>query len=76
MSKTISLQQSVMQDVVALMDDNRSMKLLKKFLEKLKNKRKGNTNQLNDLREAFHELKLVKQGKSRDVPAEELLREL
>ena len=36
MSKSISLQQSVMQDVVSLMNDNGAMKKLQAFLKELK----------------------------------------
>lgn len=35
MDETIKLQQSVMQDVVSLMDDNDAMRKLKKYLRKL-----------------------------------------
>lgn len=35
MDDTITLQQSVMQDVVSLMDDNDAMRKLKKYLRKL-----------------------------------------
>ena len=35
MDETITLQQSVMQDVVSLMDNNDAMKKLKKYLSKL-----------------------------------------
>lgn len=35
MDDTIKLQQSVMQDVVSLMDDNDAMRKLKKYLRKL-----------------------------------------
>ena len=36
MSKSISLQQSVIQDVVSLMNDNGAMKKLQAFLKELK----------------------------------------
>ena len=75
MSKTISLQQSVMQDVVSLMNDNAAMKKLQTFLKDLKKEKKKEADTISkkevlyDLKEAFDELKLVKEG-------EKLLNEL
>lgn len=82
MSKTISLQQSVMQDVVSLMGDNSAMKKLQAFLKDLKKERREELSAsekkevMDDLREAFKELKLVKEGKKESRPVEELLYEL
>lgn len=69
MSKTISLQQSVMKDVVSLMNDTDAMMKLKSFIKDLKKEKHKELSKaekqevLNDLREAFKELKDVKEGK-------------
>lgn len=82
MSKTISLQQSVMKDVVSLMNDTDAMMKLKSFIKDLKKERHKELSKaekqevLNDLREAFKELKDVKEGKKESRPIEELLYEL
>ena len=65
MSKTISLQQSVMQDVVSLMNDNAAMKKLQTFLKDLKKEKKKEADTISkeevlyDLKETFDELKLT-----------------
>jgi len=82
MSKTISLQQSVMKDVVSLMNDTDAMMKLKSFIKDLKKERHKELSKaekqevLDDLREAFKELKEVKEGKKESRPIEELLYEL
>lgn len=82
MSKTISLQQSVMKDVVSLMNDTDAMMKLKSFIKDLKKEKHKELSKaekqevLNDLREAFKELKDVKEGKKGSRPVEELLYEL
>lgn len=82
MSKTISLQQSVMKDVVSLMNDTDAMMKLKSFIKDLKKERHKELSKaekqevLNDLREAFKELKDVKEGKKESRPVEKLLYEL
>ena len=82
MSKTISLQQSVMKDVVSLMNDTDAMMKLKSFIKDLKKERHKELSKaekqevLDDLREAFKELKEVKEGKKESRPVEELLYEL
>ncbi len=82
MSKTISLQQSVMKDVVSLMNDTDAMMKLKSFIKDLKKEKHKELSKaekqevLNDLREAFKELKDVKEGKKESRPVEELLYEL
>ncbi len=82
MSKTISLQQSVMQDVVSLMNDNAAMKKLQTFLKDLKKEKKKEADTISkeevlyDLKEAFDELKLVKEGEISRRPVKELLNEL
>ena len=69
MDKTLSLQQSVMQDVVSLMGDNVAMRKLQAFLKTLKKERAEELDTISkeevmdDLREAFKELKMVKEGK-------------
>lgn len=74
MSKTVSLQQSVMQDAVSLMNDNAAMKKLQAFLKDLKKEKKKEAGTiskeevLDDLREAFKGLKLVKEGKISSRP--------
>lgn len=82
MSKTISLQQSVMKDVVSLMNDTDAMMKLKSFIKDLKKEKHKELSKaekqevLDDLREAFKELKDVKEGKKESRPVEELLYEL
>ena len=39
MSNTIQLQQSVLQDVASLLDDNEAMKKFQKYLQRLKSER-------------------------------------
>lgn len=83
--RMMELKQSVLQDVVSLLDDNESMKKLHEFLKSLKS-RKTETEEemiakekeeiLDDIREGFRELKLMKQGKLKGRPVEELLNEL
>lgn len=81
MSKTISLQQSVMKDVVSLMNDTDAMMKLKSFIKDLKKEKHKELSKaekqevLDDLREAFKELKEVKEGKKESRPVEELLYE-
>ena len=82
MSKTISLQQSVMKDFLSLMNDTDAMMKLKSFIKDLKKEKHKELSKaekqevLNDLREAFKELKDVKEGKKESRPVEELLYEL
>lgn len=82
MSKTISLQQSVMKDVVSLMNDTDAMMKLKSFIKDLKKERHKELSKaekqevLNDLREAFKELKDVKEGKVELQSARDFLYEV
>lgn len=82
MSKTISLQQSVMQDVVSLMNDNAAMKKLQTFLKELKKEKKKEVDTiskeevLDDLREAFKEVKLAREGNVKLQTWEEFKHEL
>ena len=82
MDKTLSLQQSVMQDVVSLMGDNVAMRKLQAFLKTLKKERAEELDTISkeevmdDLREAFKELKMVKEGKLKLKTWEEFKHEL
>lgn len=82
MDETIKLQQSVMQDVVSLMDDNDAMMKLKKYLRKLiseseKEMSKAEKEEvLDSIRQGLIEVRLVKEGKLKSRPVEELLNEL
>lgn len=76
MSKAIQLQQSVLQDVVSLLDDNEAMKKLQKFLQRLKSEKAKKEEMsaaekeeiLNDIRDGLRELKLMKQGQLKSRP--------
>lgn len=84
MSNTVQLQQSVLQDVASLLDDNEAMKKLQKYLQRLKSERvakeeistKEKEEIMNDIRDGLRELKLKKQGKLKSRPVEDLLNEL
>lgn len=81
---TIQLQQSVLQDVASLMGDTEAMKKLQKMLQRLKKEKAAKeatvaddkAEVMNDIREGLHELKLMKQGKLKSRPVEELLSEI
>lgn len=81
---TLQLQQSVLQDVVSLLDDKEAMKKLQKVLQQLKQEKaaqkemtdKDKAEILSDIKEGLHELKLMKQGKLKSRPVEELLNEI
>ena len=78
MNKAIQLQQSVLQDVAYLLDDNEAMKKLQKVLQRLKKEKAAAEKEeiLNDIRDGLRELKLVREGKLKSRPIEELLNEL
>jgi len=82
MSDTVTLQQSVMQDVVSLMNDNDAMKRLKKYLRRLISEKEEEMSMaekeeiLDDIRQGIVEVRLVKEGKLKSRPVEELLNEL
>lgn len=82
MDETITLQQSVMQDVVSLMDDNEAMEKLKKYLRKFINNKEKEMSKAekeeipDDIRQGFSEVRLVKEGKLKSRPVEELINEL
>ena len=84
MNKAIQLQQSVLQDVAYLLDDNEAMKKLQKVLQRIKKEKAAKEEMsaaekeeiLNDIRDGLRELKLVREGKLKSRPIEELLNEL
>lgn len=84
---TIQLQQTVLQEVVSLMDNEKAMQKLQRFLNKLKQKEEANAKAeemtaaekeeiLNDIREGLRELKLAREGKIKLQSAREFLHEL
>lgn len=81
---TLQFQQSVLQDVVSLLDDKEAMKKLQKVLQQLKQEKaaqkemtdKDKAEIWSDIKEGLHELKLMKQGKLKSRPVEELLNEI
>ena len=86
-SSTVQLQQSILHDVASLFDNTDAMKKLQKYLRKLKEKEIAKDVKeemttaekeeiLDDIREGLRELKLVKEGKLKARPVEELLNEL
>lgn len=82
MDDTMTLRQSVMQDVVSLMDDNDAMRKLKKYLGKLISENEKEMSRaekeevLDSIRQGLIEVRLVKEGKLKSRPVEELLNEL
>lgn len=82
MDDTITLRQSVMQDVVSLMDDNDAMRKLKRYLGKLISENEKEMSRaekeevLDSIRQGLIEVRLVKEGKLKSRPVEELLNEL
>lgn len=81
---TIELHQSVLQDVVSLLDDNEAMKKLQKYIRYLKSEKEikdvvtadDKAEILSDIKEGLRELKLMKSGKLKSRPVEELLNEI
>lgn len=81
---TIQLQQAVLQDVASLMGDTEAMKKLQKMLQRLKKEKAvkdemiagSKAEALNNIKEGLNELKLMKQGKLKSRPVEELLNEI
>lgn len=84
MSKAIQLQQSVLQDIAYLLDDNEAMKKIQKYLQLLKSEKVAKEEMsaaekeeiLNDIRDGLRELKAMKQGTLKSRPIEELLNEI
>lgn len=81
---TIQLQQSVLQDVVSLLDDNEAMKKLQKYIRRLKSEKEAREVMtlrdkeeiLNDIRDGLREVKLAREGKIKLQTIEEFLDEL
>lgn len=81
---TIQLQQSVLQDVVSLLDDNEAMKKLQKYIRRLKSEKetrevmtvRDKEEILNDIRDGLREVKLAREGKIKLQTIEEFLDEL
>jgi len=81
---SIQLQQSVLQDVVSLMDDHETMKKLQKYLHHLKSEKEAEEKMsaaekqeiLNDIREGLCEVKAAREGKVKLQTAREFLDEI
>lgn len=81
---TIQLQQSVLQDVVSLLDDNEAMKKFQKYIRRLKSEKetrevmtvRDKEEILNDIRDGLREVKLAREGKIKLQTIEEFLDEL
>ena len=84
MSNTIQLQQSVLQDVASLLDDNEAMKKLQKYLQRLKSERvakeemsaKEKEEILNDIRDGLWEVKAARKSGVRLQSVEDFLNEI
>ncbi len=86
MNNSISLQQALIKEVASLFNNDDAMKkalsLVKKLKKESKKAEKDELSKaekeevLDDLREAFKELKLVKEGKKESKPIRELLNAL
>ncbi len=83
MGKTMQLQQSVLQDVISLLDNKKALEKLQSYIQILKKEEleeemtaKEKEEILNDIREGLRELKLTQQGKLHSRPVDELLNEL
>ena len=78
----ITLQKSVMQDVVSLMDDSDAMKKLKKYLLKLINEREKEMSKaekqeiLDDIRQGLIEVREARRKGIKLHPLEDLLKEI
>ncbi len=78
----ITLQKSVMQDVVSLMDDSDAMKKLKKYLRKLINEREKEMSKaekqeiLDDIRQGLIEVREARRKGIKLHPVEDLLKEI
>lgn len=81
---TIELHQSVLQDVISLLDDNEALKKLQKYIRRLKSEKKAKEEMtvcekeevMSDIKDGLRELKLARQGKIKLQTIEELLDEL
>lgn len=79
----MQLEQSVLRDVVSLLDNKNALKKLQSYLQVLKKEEseeemsaREKEEVLNDIKEGLMELKLKKQGKLKSRPVAELLNEL
>lgn len=80
----MQLQQSVLQDIASMLDDTDAMKRIQKVLQRIKKEKAVKEEMttaekeeiLDDIRDGLRELKLVREGKLRSRPVEELLNEL
>lgn len=84
MKGAMQLEQSVLQDVVSLLDNKKALRKLHSYIQTLK-KEEGIEEEmtaeekeeiLNDIRDGLRELKLVQQGKLKSRPVAELFNEL
>lgn len=83
MKRTMQLEQSVLQDVVALLDNKDALRKLQSFLLTLKKEDKNEEMSvaekeeiLKNIRDGLQELNLLKQGKIKSRPVAELINEL
>ena len=78
------MQQSVLQDVASLLDDNEAMKKLQKYLKRLKSERvakeemsvKEKEEILNDIRDGLREVKVARKSGVRLQSVEDFLNEI
>lgn len=81
---TMQLQQSVLQDVISLLDDNEAMKKLQKYISRLRSEKEARESMsakekqevLDDIKEGLHEVKLAREGKIKLQSAREFLDEI
>lgn len=81
---TMQLQQSVLQDVISLLDDNEAMKKLQKYISRLRSEKEARESMsakekqevLDDIKEGLRELKLAREGKIKLQSAREFLDEI
>lgn len=82
MDNTMDLKQSVLQDVVSLLNNEEAMKKLQKYIKRLKNEAAGiptsrNKDEiLNDIREGLREVDAAREGKIELQTAEDFIHEL
>lgn len=80
----MELQQSVLQDVVSLLDDTEAMKKLQKYIRRLKSEKEAENVMteddkaeiLNDIREGLREVKAAREGKIKLQSARGFLNEV
>ncbi|WP_455668886.1 hypothetical protein [Phocaeicola sp.] len=86
MSKSVQLQQSVLQGVASLLDDNEALKKLQKYIQHLKSEKivveeeemsaSEKEEILDDIREGLREAKAARSGKVKLQTAREFLNEI